>query len=850
MIGAIPPMHRRLTSVVVFCMCLLPSFQSLAEEPEFRRLPFTTLDIIRIDWRRFPDLTLECLAIRQGRVFDLCRMANTPAITENAVACSLVACHKPDHPTPLTAVMFLALSELEVEEVTALQTAIRSTLDSCGQSFVPRFFIPRESHWVQVDLEDIDKLQFDSIPPPAWSPVLLQKMAAQIRAGAPRGNDLTILVASKVSQQMLDMCSGAMDHGKQVVHRIGILARDADLSHSALQRMSQCEFVAQLDVEAPLLAQTLQTIVRENIAAQCALRFVTPMGHMRYAERVFRVCIDDGAGILEGVYSEAIPDSVIQTASRRWHEDKAVELGRKRLFAEASDTLWCAYTLLNDQDIREFAAKNLFQAWREQLRESGCTSAERNDLLRHGDDVWHFSAEDPWYQKLEIEILDSLLHGPPSSNESIPERLALLKRLAALLSEKARQAETFALIGDLEYQCGNFWSAADDYSRSLQRSHSSILADRQRRAVEEAIASDFVAGRFSDLYKNGLGYQKSVGESFPHRYMFAVGCMQSGDFARARTEFEWLTFNWNRNQNLVSWEDALANLQGLYERTLQFEHAFRLAQRLYRQRTDDALLRKALRDLRARFLAPIAMAFPAMMERVGRGGLGPFFEKKNVVIWPHFLSSFFCVDSRGRTTHVAGTRSVAKLDLSQSRRMGTEASIVETRGAESVDRLCQRAGDGFFVLESTGRINETESVMLAAIRQAKSQDQPWTRLIEYEQTIGVRLLSELFSAMITAELRVCGHCDIRRYWEAVGDGSGVIRYMVFHGHEGRVLQSCGFDSTQMVYARGLWRQSSNTRAYFCQAATCQQKPVLDLANPIYIDAAWRGAARIGVVKVE
>jgi hypothetical protein len=152
---------------------------------------------------------------------------------------------------------------------------------------------------------------------------------------------------------------------------------------------------------------------------------------------------------------------------------------------------------------------------------------------------------------------------------------------------------------------------------------------------------------------------------------------------------------------------------------------------------------------------------------------------------------------------------------------------------------------GCVVIEFTLETDEQGTVLLSEIRANSMASEPWMKMVDQEQLQGTRLLSELVTGMTGAELRSAGSLSVVPYWEAMRRSS-LMAYIVYHGKNGAIIESASFDQSVAKFDPGLWQRSSTALAFLTQEISYNNRPVIDLVNPIYLDDTWKGAVRIGV----
>jgi hypothetical protein len=521
------------------------------------------------------------------------------------------------------------------------------------------------------------------------------------------------------------------------------------------------------------------------------------------------------------------------------------------MYSSALDTLLTARSKL---EAREFAAEavKLIQSWGTKLL-SEKTFFDPDSLFSQAEKKWKISpTSDRWYQELKSHLLNAEYALVPAKDETLEKRLSIRKSLSDLFPEDKRlRAEYLFLKSEFDQKRGELWEAAEDLRECSESSSNQASSSALKQAVHKAIVHDFRSNNLSRLYAEAQRYQDVISTDFASRYMFARSCLESSDYHAAAENFEWLAFNWQKDQNLVSWESVFDELQSLYRFNLKFDEAFRLNQRIYRQRgTEGSPLLQAIMNQRAKYIMPFLSAWQVFLETVkGTSERSAFFKKSVLTQRPEFLIGIYMMAGDGSLLNsVANKSKILTPSLSVLSGLMRYPSLIDAQKENQRIWLVNKVSDVYVVAEISAKVNENESVLISEIQQNKMNDQPWNKLADYERSIGVRVLSDLLCGIFSIEFPKIGPLDLSRYWESL-KAYPYILYMAEHGKSGNIVEQFAFDKRLGNYDSESWKRSSRALAFMVQEIEYDQKYVVDVANPVYVNNVWRAVIRFGFKKM-
>ena len=568
--------------------------------------------------------------------------------------------------------------------------------------------------------------------------------------------------------------------------------------------------------------------------------------NLRYITKGMHGHNDTLSSELTHEYSRAMLQAVVANLSM----SRADSLCSRRLFNDALDELHKTYDLIPDTAIVSRARDILLDYGKRIKQDSSYQDIPL--LTAQAEEKWGFDPDvDPWYRDAKLQLLDAFLGHLPSVDSTLDKRMLLLENLLALDPRNNRYISgLFQLKGDWYSIRNENWPAAFFYDSSYQRKASAEVDTKLKQSVLKAIARNNQTKQFDSLYRGAKPYQlrKWFAGSFEYRCMFFRSCLAMHDDNLATSHLEWMLYNWEKNQSLLSWESALQQLQELYSRTLRFTEAFRLNQRLFRQEKNPATIIYALNNLRIKYLFSPFAILPSVFGRLKSDEhRRELFDSCVISFRPAYLVAFYILSPDWSVLYSKMFERRNEFPLKQKTIAGGRFPAV----VYDVDRnrawLVNLVEGGYLVAELNLAPDEKEKVMLDEIQQEPMKEQPWSMLVEYELSAGVRTSTELISTMMGVEMCAGEHLDISTYWKFL-KSQEIYSYLVFHGRDGKPEQIADFDRSKSSMESQIWDRSSRTSAFFLQAIQYGGVPTLDLAQPIYAEKNWKGVIRFGIVK--
>lgn len=808
-----------------------------------------------LDSHALPIVELDILALQSGQPVHLDQetIHKKLAVMEDAVACSLISCQSSLRKLSLDVDLFADLDAVTKEELNKFENIVLAVSSHSGFKTRLHTYALQDSGLTELPLGEFNRLKLDSRGAQTLS---LDKALEFIRqqTSFSTGNHIIFFLLrytdeqaiNRLRQTMLSLNDrGTLWYGVIYTKAVDIGKGDMPLDH--------CVILEDLGEPEDQLRASLVFFLDRVQAATYAVQFLSPNKRSLRTTRVLDVtvcerCETDGSQKMSWVVT--YPDSVVKKAYVRFSLENAEVTKTTHGFQAALDTLYNAFRWFAAPEFQD-AAQSIIGEW------GKCIISQRlayqvDQLRRQAENDWGIAPDHAqWYRELKRDMLNTQLAASLERGDSLDVAISLRDQIGELYPhDTAYLAETQMLRGDLLVGRADFWGAARSYERCQQLRPDKQVDKKLIETIRQGMLRDDQDHNYKRMYVQGKTFTRHFSADVQMRYLFARCCNMTGDFSLALENYEWLVVNWNGGQGIVTWDGLFQELQQMYSSTLRFDEAYRLDQRVFRQREDNMILFQAVRNLRARYLMPVASVFPLFWSRVdAQESRAKFFQKNVLTLWPHFLLGMYVINHGevGRFAIGDSKKRVAPSTTAIGSASGYPSII--NGGPEGQTRawLVNRIPEGYFVLEFSDDVDDREGIMLGEIKKRKMLDEPWNALANYEQSFGVRTLSELLTGMLTAEYEERSSLSLSAYLEPLRKVSPII-YLVHHTKGGQINESSAFDRPLAQYAGNNWIRSSTTLAFMVQELDYNKNSVIDAANPMYIDRAWKGVIRVGFRK--
>lgn len=844
---------RTLLHLAFLCLSLSVATGLIAQE---RCLHSTLLELTAYESQKFPIVVLDILALKGGRpaIADPAAAAGQFTIWESEDSCSIVSVVPGTRQLQYDLRLYVDLSVPTPVEFHAVLNLAQTVVRSPGFRISPFFHTRRADRMVQLSVKELGNLALDSVPDPTFTVHMLIDHLRSLGASQEANGQIILAVLDTLtSTDLVDLASATKEFPGRAPSWLVVLAHD--VKGNDMHRPPEESVLMHDWISSP--PGHRDTTVRKALGSIADARYqVTLRSNRRVTPdtvRSFRLGLHVPASgkppkpdTLAMVFTIKVPRDVVNARFIDHYVGIASDLARLKHYIQALDSLKSGYQLLPAVAISA-EAERVIRAYGESLlKEGGASSCA--PLCDRAEEDWNIATnKHDWYKQLKTELLERRLK---AEDENLDGSIEVLEQLANVHPEKrSYAARLYVLRGDLACAKGEEWEGAAMYGRSQSLQDDASVRGKLQRTVANAVSTDYGSSNFSRLYEQGKTFLKQVNGQFDLRFMHGVAAARMKDYALAATHLEWCVLNWSRTTRLTTWDNLFARLQEIYGLALRFDDAYRVNRRLYQQRGDKVMLLQALKHLRSRWALPVAVLFPVFWGRnTSPSTRSAFFRASPLTVAPGFFIGLSVVSPSGKERYrIRSSRdmSVPARDLLDT--LAEYPALIEQPADQENWWIVSRLSDGYVILQLSTASDERTQVILSSIRERKMFDEPWSQLVNSEQTVGVRFVGEMVTGMITAEFESRGSTRLDSYWDAARPNT-LIQYMVLHATKGEIAQNQGFNAAKAKHDQALWIRSSAALAYFTQNAEYGGQPIIDVCNPVYVNKVWKAALRMGLRK--
>jgi hypothetical protein len=794
----------------------------------------------------YPRLEVDVIAVENGEPVKLSAAEpdSRVRIAQGKDGCSVISVATPARALEYDVHVFLDLNSLSWTDMQSISLLLKKTADRDGLHLSAFYYVPGGKSVMSVSPLVAKRLKVDSTPDTALSMSSVMDSMRSIASTTEVRGRIFWIAAADFSTKYLALIDSLLKRcDSRGPSWLVVQTKTTEVTDSSEQRPGRLLMLESLETPPESLETKWNACLDLLVQSSQTVVFQPPLMLSATGGRSFNVEV----GRHLATFDVTIADSTVRSALLIHYRAISRKLKDERKYLAALDSLAAVNRILGKDAVRGDAL-TLIKVAGESLLKSQHPE-ESAPLLDRAERDWGIQPTSVlWYRQLKSDLIEARLR---SEGEDKSKELDLREKLAVLHPENRTQsARLLVLRGESALKDGDFWSAAQCFKGALAAKHNPSVQKALQKAVADAVTADNANGEFTRLYEKGSGFIPEISLSFELRFMYANSCMQSHNYVEAASHFEWCVLKWNTAVHITTWDNLFARLQDAYAYSMRFDDAYRVNRRLYQQRGDKVMLLHAMKNLRARLLAPLINCLTVFMERVGtKSARTAFLSAPIPGGMPQYVQAVCFTDSNGSLRTHLGNRAPYKLPTQKIlQSLQLLPALLSATGEDRTYWLINRTADGFVVIAFSDETDKKEGNILETIRSERTIEGPWKSLVEYEQEIGTRFLAEVFANMLSAEYAVRGGISLGSYWRELSAQSPVI-YITLHDQNGAISQGYAFDRSKAEFDDILWRRSSTSLAFFSQEIKYSGKPVLDVSNPIYVNRTWKASVRIGVQKL-
>jgi hypothetical protein len=814
------------------------------------------MKVIKVESPQYPNMSFRFIAVRAGVPAQFDSLPKPPRfkILEDGGYCEVLKVERDTLTPSYTLDLYADFSAYKTDQLLHIEQIEQSMAELKGIQLNRKFHVYENKQFTQTALNKFNKIAMDSIPDPA---VLLSEMCTAL-ARTPEKFENTdhiiILAVKKVTRNEANQFADLLNrlNQKSLVWGSLISIESPELTDSLL-KSPYALGVFPIDLLTEKEIPTLLNKIGQLKQAYYCAEFLVPNPRLLSASRRYdieAVAERDSAVsmqvTLNTTLTYSIPDSLLQKSFiKTW-----LAIGRKIAdqgsYKSSLDSIIIAHRIYASQEFIQFTQATIVR-WADTL----CANrlAKQSPSLFHSSETpWGFSPlHDSWYKDVKLRLLEQWLKTTPVSDSTLKERMSVVEQIMTVAPEKKEYNLQWCLLnGRQTFLNDEFWISSDWYAKNYAESHDPAIENTLSTVVQKAVMNSYQRASWKELFKEGKTYSAYILPSFDLRYMFAVACRMNNDYQASAIHYEWLVFHWNNAQNLVTWESLFQQLQQSYSAVLRFDDAFRLNQRVFRQKEDVNALFEALKNIRARFLLPAVECMQTMWNRVSDVSVREKVFQQNILSsWPHFVQGIYALNSNGKILFQTGTaKKIVPPELSELMSVRHFPAIIDELPKRKIGWLISYTGQGYIVIQLSLETDDAEGVILSEIQRRKMLDEPWKKLLDHEQPVCIRALAEIISKSCSAELEAKGTLPLSPYWDVLKDYT-YISYLAQYNKKGEITEQFGITGVPSGIDQAQWQRSSVSLAYMTQEVKQNNQRIIDVVSPLYVQNGWKQIIRIG-----
>ncbi len=841
-------------SIAYFCLLALTSLSIYAGNHEFNTSIIKTLNI---DYSNYPILKQDVILLYGAQI-----LANNPddiipkmTLFEGDKPCVIKSLSNYTGTLKYDLNLFLDLEYIAQEELESIHTVLLS-LQTFEKSFLKiRLFISTNGSISELPYKDIIRRKVESKIIEPLTVTMALDFISQNKTSLFETNNILWFVTKSIKSEELNRLEDIYKDNIPNSLNWLILLCKKETNLGKHPKVANITLLTEpITTDYDVLQQKIYYSLSKAYQGIYTIEYEVPDVRSLEKVRPYHISVLEGDNLkqknksakLSYSYNISFPDSVIRNSIANLYLRLSAEYQKSNLFLTALDTLYAGYKLVYSNEISDRAL--------DIIREYASSIVKKNvendyqQLFQRAENDWKVSTNEKWYKELKYKLFNAQLDMFSQTENTLTERIDLWELIRALYPDNINYVSNInGLKGDFHYNKSEFWQALEYYSKSLNAKFQKTISEKRNMSLREAIISDYRNINYLQLFQNASPYLSLIENNFDLRAMYAKSSYEIGDFSVAADQYEWLLFNWNRNQNIIQWDKAFDHLQQIYLLAFRFDDAYKLNKRLFRQNADDNILKICLVNLRAKYLLSVAKIFPVFWERVqSEKHRDLFFQNNLLTMWPHYLKGVYVLSVNGAIIYSVGEKKNFILPSNQKIISVSYPSLTYDN-AQKVNWMINRINGNYIVFQFSDELSDQEMLILSDIRIKKMSDEPWQRLQSHVQNASTRSIIELISGILKCELAAKSSLNISRYWAQL-KSSEYISYMVYHGLDGKIIQNESYNRDLGKYDEEYYPKSSRALAYMYREISYDNREAVDVVTPIYIDKTWKAAIRFGIKK--
>ena len=538
-----------------------------------------------------------------------------------------------------------------------------------------------------------------------------------------------------------------------------------------------------------------------------------------------------------------LPESITLKVYKQQVLHKADFLKKQKQYPQALNYLWKRYKKTPLPIIRD-KSREVFLLWSRPLNKGCCLDID--SLFNRAENRWHFSTDMLWYKKLKGDMLSSCYQCLKNRDAPLEKRLAVITRLRNIQGKPEIEREFYITEGLLAFEQSRYWQSA--YYLKMVHPRDDHLQKALEQALSNAFESSFQEKDYLTIFESGSDFSELFSSSLSLRYMYGQSCAALNRYREAAQHFEWLLDNWQSSSNLeVELDTLYSRLQNLYKYAMNFKSAGELDKLNYKRNKKSKDLYGYLGNLRARYFKPLINILPDFIHKQNHDQIEYLFNEYPINYHPFILGIYLHSHSSRRLQIFFKRNNIIPPTQLQIERLQHFPAYLEREKKKEFFLINRLGQDVFVILHLDKSLNDKESVFFANIIKNPNHLGHWRDLVNYEQSICLKTLTQCISGMIETEMRHDHWNSITPYWSVLEE-MDLLLYMVLHGKNGEILEHKGFQREQASYKNYQYIKSAKTMAFYQQTIQYREIRVYDMSNPIFKKNGWYASLRMGFRK--
>ncbi|MFY0688692.1 MAG: hypothetical protein JXQ90_16075 [Cyclobacteriaceae bacterium] len=323
---------------------------------------------------------------------------------------------------------------------------------------------------------------------------------------------------------------------------------------------------------------------------------------------------------------------------------------------------------------------------------------------------------------------------------------------------------------------------------------------------------------YDDIYQKGTELGENINNDLFIKASYALSLFHVGNNEKGSEYFKWVLNHWKSGMEL-SLSDYLRLLHQMYVKTSQFQHAFTISERIYKETNSQADLSNVVLDVRARLSHLLVDALIGMNQ----------LEHYEVFLTSERLPYFISEIKIEKDSLIFNYKN----KNSENFLVFEELVLNKTTQDNSVK----------VKITISSELKEKGSQLITNVARDVYNIDYWLDFLQNEEKESLKSIFVVLSKMFEAEYFRSLTTDPM---EQLVNENDYLEYYVFHSITNEDYKEIDLDDLR--YSSKDWEKSRVTRGFYFQTTKHKENEVYDMAYPIYTlndEHEYLGAIRMG-----